>query len=353
MTQANALSVEWNFGDGVTKTEGADEYQRTEVTHGFVRGGELTVTETIHTDDLATPTIVRQAKIVVANTAVAPTAGLEGPLELTLGAARPTRLVYLEGGGLGLEPAQAGPGEEAGLYVGATFDGSSSSDSNPPGSNRIVAYHWVFGDGSSETTESAVVTHPYMNAGVYKVELTVTDGLGLSSEPSTLTVRVNALAPKAEAVRQIAQATVAPQIQRPTPATPVHVPAAGLASVSLAASSNGILRLVITCPAAVTSCAGTVTLSALGVTGARAPGGKSRVGKNRVQGLTLAGGTFVVAGGRQKTLTLRLSAKGRSLLIRTHHLRALATIVARDPAGTTDTTKLTVSLRVIQRHVKK
>lgn len=57
LTEANALSVEWNFGDGTKQTVSTDEYQTTSITHKFAKSGELTVTEVIHTDNLETPVI--------------------------------------------------------------------------------------------------------------------------------------------------------------------------------------------------------------------------------------------------------------------------------------------------------
>lgn len=355
MTQANALSVEWNFGDGKTETVSLDEYQHPEVTHAFVRGGDLTVTETIHTDDLATPTIVKQTKISVSDVAVPPTAVLEGPLELSLGAGEPERLVYLEDGGLGLQGGK--PGGAAAL---ATFDGSASFDSNAPGSNQIKSYHWVFGDGGAETTAGPTAEHPYEKAGVYKVELTVTDALGLTSEPSTLRVKVDpAPAPAPEIAHQAAQPLGLPAAGPPVASSsvpaPAVVPAAGLASTSLAASRAGIVQLVVTCPAGETSCAGTVTLRTLGAvsTGVRASRSHAKKQKTKAAVVTLAAGKFTVVGGRQKTLTLRLSAAARSLLAHSHRLRARATIVSHDPAGATHTTELTVAVNALGAHVKK
>ena len=63
--QANALSVEWNFGDGNTETVSTDEFQTTKATHEYKLGGEHTITETIHTDDLQTPEIVVTGKLKV------------------------------------------------------------------------------------------------------------------------------------------------------------------------------------------------------------------------------------------------------------------------------------------------
>ncbi len=53
--QGNALSTEWNFGDGESETVGTDEFQVTKVTHTFTQPGEHTIIYTIHTDDLQTP----------------------------------------------------------------------------------------------------------------------------------------------------------------------------------------------------------------------------------------------------------------------------------------------------------
>ena len=322
MTQANALSVEWNFGDGQTQTESADEFQHTEVKliHGFVQGGELTVTETIHTDDLATPTIVKKTKISVSATAPPPTAVLEGPSEVTLGKE-------------------------------ATFDGSASSGPNP-----IKTYHWVFGDGISETTETAAAKHIYTKAGVYGVKLTVTDTHELTSEPSTLTIKVNEPAPETPkgggggggtgtigappAAALATTTTVAP-----TPPGPPPVPDAGLASTSLAVSPSGTVALDVTCPAGESSCAGTVTLRTLGAVSAVVAGSRhGHAKKRKASVLTLAGGTFTVTGGQEKSVALRLSAAARTLLIHMHTLRARATIAAHDPAGQTHVTQTLITL---------
>jgi PKD repeat protein len=349
MTQANAVSVEWSFGDGQTTTS-PDQYQHTEVTHKFVRGGELTVTETIHTDDLATPTIVKQTKIAVSITASPPTAVLEGPSEVILGGGgTPGKLVYLEGGGLGLEES-AESGE-------AAFDASASSASTATGPNQIDAYHWVFGDGQSETTTGATTKHKYDKAGAYKVELTVTDTLGSTSEPSSLNVKVLEPAPKAPpVVEESAGGTPStPSTQTPTglggglgaPASvsPSPVPAAGLVSTSLTVGITGTIGLDVTCPSGESSCTGTIVLRTLGVvvaTTGRGVGAK----KHKASVLTLATGRFTVTGGHTKSIKLRLSAGARALLARFGRLRARATIAAHDPAGSSHTTQTTVTLRI-------
>jgi hypothetical protein len=65
LVESNALSVEWEFGDGTSKTISTDEHQTTSVEHTFVRGGKLEVTEKIHTDDLAEPLLVTHSKITI------------------------------------------------------------------------------------------------------------------------------------------------------------------------------------------------------------------------------------------------------------------------------------------------
>jgi hypothetical protein len=57
ITQANALSVQWKFGDGTEETIKGRQFQHIEVTHKFVKAGELQVTAIIHTDDLADPEV--------------------------------------------------------------------------------------------------------------------------------------------------------------------------------------------------------------------------------------------------------------------------------------------------------
>ncbi len=65
LTQANALSTEWEFGDETQKTVETRQQQKTAVQHQFKKEGALTVTEKVHTDDLASPTITVSEKITI------------------------------------------------------------------------------------------------------------------------------------------------------------------------------------------------------------------------------------------------------------------------------------------------
>jgi len=121
------------------------------------------------------------------------------------------------------------------------------------------------------------------------------------------------------------------------------VPDAKLASVALTANSSGTVSVKVTCPIGESACTGTVTLKTLTAVGASATVHQAR--KRKAAILTLATGTFKVLGGKTTTVKLRLSAEARALLVRTHVLRARATIVAHDPAGATHTTQAIVTVR--------
>jgi outer membrane protein assembly factor BamB len=122
------------------------------------------------------------------------------------------------------------------------------------------------------------------------------------------------------------------------------VPDAKLASTSLAASSSGSVTVKVTCPAGESSCTGTITLRTLTAVIAGTTGHQSKKPKAAI--LTLAVGSFKVAGGQTTTVKLHLSAQARRLLTRVHVLHARATIVAHDATGATHTLQTTVTIRV-------
>ncbi len=347
MTQANALSVEWSFGDGQSTTVGADEYQHTEVTHSFVRGGELTVTETIHTDDLDTPTIVKHTTISVSTTAPPPTAVLEGPTEVTLGPTELERLVYLPGGELGVEKVT-----QDGV---ATFNASASTASTATGPNQIAEYHWAFGDGESKTTDTDTVEHAYTTPNSYVVQLTVTDALGHTSEPVALTVKVKEPPPPASKGTGGSSAPSVGTTPAPTTTTgqtatttskqsPTPTPDAHLVSTSITVSSSGAVNLDVSCPTGEIDCAGTVTLRTLDAVILHAAGSHPKK-KTKATILTLANGAFTVTGGDQRSFTLHLTSEARALLASVHVVRVQATLIAHDPSGHVHTTRTDVTLR--------
>jgi uncharacterized membrane protein YgcG len=238
VTQANALSVTWNFGDGSSETVNKPQFRTTKVQHAFATTGTKTVTETIATDNLAEPSIKAEAQIVV-------------------GAA--------SGGGGG------GGGDGGGGGGGGDGGGSEGGSSNPP--------------ATTTSTTTATTTSP---GGV----------LGTTAAKGN--------------------------------------PAAKLAGNSLSVTSSGGLAVKVSCPTGETACAGTITLKTLSAVGAS---------KGKKSILTLASGSFSVAGGATKSVTLHLSAKARTLLAHSHVLRASATLLAHDSTGATHTTVATVTLK--------
>ncbi len=118
-------------------------------------------------------------------------------------------------------------------------------------------------------------------------------------------------------------------------------PDATIAGTSLRASASGAVSLKISCPTGVSSCAGTVTLRTLGAVTASVAG----AAKAKPAILTLASGSFAVAGGKVVTVMLHLSAKARRLLGRLHTLHVRVKIVAHDPTGGTHTGSVVATLR--------
>jgi len=96
----------------------------------------------------------------------------------------------------------------------------------------------------------------------------------------------------------------------------------------------------ISCPAGAKGCSGTVTLKTLTAVSARATAAKTKK-----QILTLAQGSFSLAGGGVGSVTLHLSAKAKKLLGKLHLLRAKATVAAHDSAGDAGSSASVVTLR--------
>lgn len=119
-------------------------------------------------------------------------------------------------------------------------------------------------------------------------------------------------------------------------------PDATIATTSLRVGASGTFSVRIKCPGGEASCAGTITLRTLHAVSVSASG---HDGKSKDEIVTLASGSFTVAGGQTKAITLHLSATGRKLLGHSHLLGARATIVAHNPAGGTHTGQAIVTLR--------
>jgi PKD repeat protein len=307
---ANALSVAWDFGDGTTQEVKEPQYLTTKVEHAFTSIKTDTVKETIRTDNLAEPIIVKEAKVIVAPAAPTPQFSIS-------------------------------PGEVA-VGQSATFDAKGSSD---PNGKAIVKYVWTFGDGAETTTTTPSVSHEYAAEGTYTVGLKVTDELNLTSAVVKHPITVANPAPPSPPVTTTTPPATTQTTTSPPPGGGVlpsqehKAPDAKLASTALTVSGSGGVPVKVSCPAGA-SCAGTVTLSTIGAVSAS---------KKKKAVLTLATGSFSVSGGAVKTITLHLSAKARKLLAKSHTLRAKATIVAHDSSGQTHTAVATVTLKLAKK----
>ena len=119
-------------------------------------------------------------------------------------------------------------------------------------------------------------------------------------------------------------------------------PVASLLSRSLTASRSGSVKVKLGC-AGQSPCVGTVTLRTL----APVPAGRKPKGSTGM--LTLAAGSFDLAGGRDGWVALGLSPKARKLLQRMHGLRVRAGIAWHAPAGSAHTGESIVTLRLAKK----
>ena len=148
------ISYHWDFGDGQTR----DTTDPT-IAHVYTTAGVKIVTLTVSDKDGATS----QSQHTINAVSPPPVASFSAPARSDTGQA-------------------------------TIFNASASV--YPDGT--IVAYHWVFGDGSSVDTTSPTTAHIYTAAGVKTVTLTVTDDDGTTGEAQrTVNVHTTSTTPKA------------------------------------------------------------------------------------------------------------------------------------------------------------
>jgi PKD repeat protein len=305
----NVRKTEWDFGDG-SKAESGYQYGTAHIEHTYTAAGKHEVTLTITTDVLASPTLTLKAPVTVKT--ATPTAQFSAP-------------------------------GEANVSQKVTFDAKGSVDPN----GKALKYAWKFGDGTETTTTASSIQHEYAAVGAYSVTLTVSDEVATSS-------------PVTHSIKIVPPVVTPPPSETTTSSTPPPVttttttgggtsggggvlgktetkgnPEAKLASSGLSVTPTGSFTAKISCPAGETSCSGTITLRTLTAVSA---------GKKKAI-LTLASGSFTIAGGSAKSLTLHLSSAAKKLLAHSHVLRAKATIIAHDSTGASRTTAVTVTLK--------
>lgn len=233
-----------------------------------------------------------------------------------------------------------------GAKVGACFFEYGASESY----GSIAECTELPGSGTTPVTVSASIVGLSANTS-YHFRIVATNPGGTSyGIDQALTTPPSATPPSTTLESTTLGSTTPPSLTPPS-ATPVQpvvggqqvssgqglqlAPDAKLASSTLTASASGAIAVEVTCPGGQSSCSGTVTLRTLTAVMAAAD---YRPKSHTAAILTLASGAFKVTGGTTTRVKLRLSAKARTLLARTHVLRVRATIVAHGPAGAKHTT---------------
>lgn len=304
IAEANALTVEWNFGDGSPVVVTSDQHQTPTTLHKYTTEGPFKVTATIQTDNRASPTIV---------------------LERTLTVSKPLPIAKFTAS----TPVLVGQVD--------AFDAKGSSGVEKA---AISEYKWNFGDGSpAVVTTTPSTTHTFATEGEFKVTLQVVDAHKLTSNVASAGIKVNPV-PVITPPPTTTTGTTAPPGETGVLPYKLSVPAG-----SLTASKSGALALKIDC-AGQSSCTGTATLK----TASAVSAGKHK--KKTI--LTLASGSFKVLGGHLQAITLHLSAAARTLLAHsgTRGLRVTVTILAHDAAGVAHpmTAQLTIHAAKVKKH---
>jgi large repetitive protein len=114
----------------------------------------------------------------------------------------------------------------------------------------------------------------------------------------------------------------------------------GLASAASRASRRGAL-LKLTCPSGEQRCTGGVTL----IAETSAAGAQAARRRRRVKRVALGTARFDIPGGRSQVVIVRLSSKGRRLLVRRKRLKVTAKVISRDAAGNTARSTARFSLK--------
>jgi hypothetical protein len=201
------------------------------------------------------------------------------------------------------------------------------------------------GAGSSPQSVSAALTDLIAGA-VYHFRIVATNagGEGAGPDQTLTTLLPTTLSPQILGGPSTSGAPGSQGVASSHEDKPPLIPDAVLASTSLTESASGTVTVEVSCPAAETNCAGTVTLRTLGPVSISASAHRSNKPKSTI--LTLSVGSFQLGGGQVRKVKLHLSAKARRLLASPHArlLRARATIFARDSAGNTHTAQSLVTI---------
>ena len=324
LEDGDALASDWQFKLGSETEEAHTAFQgrTSSVEHAFAHIGEYEIIDTIATDNLAHPQLVKVRKKfeVTASLAVA---------------------------SLKLLTASPLVGEEV------KFQANVSDEDEP---EPKLEYTWSFGDGAEvkgkQGSSSSHITlsqaHSFASAGTYEVTLTVKDGSNAQAKAVPLKVVVAAPPPPTTSTETTPTTTPATTSTGGGTSSTTGSSSSGHGGVlgfveakllsATKVSAHGVFKLKLSCPGSVATCVGSLIVRSAGAISA---------GHHKKKAiLTLARGTFSVTPGQAKLLTLRLSATALALLKHLHTLRAAVMLTADQGGGPSKTTRSNLALRL-------
>jgi PKD repeat protein len=219
----------------------------------------------------------------------------------------------------------------------ATFDASQSQAASGA---QIVNYHWSFGDGSTDDTQSATDTHTYASPGTYTVTLTVLDNDTQSS--TAVTQQITISSPPSSG----GGTTTATTTTSTGPPTASIDRSATNVSPKAVASGDDVV-VTVSCPATKVSCAGTAEVK----TASAVATSTKKKAKKKV--LVLGQAAFSLAGGQRETLTIKVSSAGLTLLKKSKRLKAVVLVSAHDSYGDPGSNTLALTLTTPSKKKKK
>jgi hypothetical protein len=246
----------------------------------------------------------------------------------------------------------------------------------PAGEKLLVTgVDWTFGEGARheedleskplgiEGNGSVETSHVYnssCSSGTCKVTVAIegyTEKGGVKtfysgSSEKTVVVHEPAPPPPCETCGETGTTTT-PTTTTPTTTTATEPPKqeveayeAHASGGSLKVAPNGSFTVKISCPTG--ACSGTLAVTATLATTARKHGKTV----HKALKVTIASGTFSLAGGQSKLITLRLSSKARAILAHSHKLSARLTITSRSHTGQTSSSSVGLALKLAAKKHK-
>jgi PKD domain len=250
-------------------------------------------------------------------------------------------------------PGLKAPIATTGTATGISQTGATLNATVNPEGNTITSCRFEYGTASAagstapcSSLPGAVKTAVPVSAAVSGLAVGTRYHFRIVVQTSSSTAQGSEQAFETEAEAIAPPVTPGPG---PTNTSPVPPPSGGggvasytIAKVALAGAStvasNGSFTFKLTCPGGAGSCSGSISLKTAKAVAATAHLAKAQI-------LALASGSFTLTAGQTKTITLHLSSKARALLAKAHSILAKATIVARNKAGQSATSTLTLTLK--------